>query len=194
MPRIYIGIGSNRGARALNIRRGLQLLAERGFRILKQSPIYETDPMNMPGARKFLNAVVEAETRLSPDACLGAFREVEVRLGRPTRHPRYAPRSLDLDLLLYDRVVRRPSRASPGKALEGREKGEGRRDEFRTSSFRLPAAACCLLPHPEMHRRAFVLVPLADIAPNLVHPVLHRRISTLLKEIPREGVRRWPNN
>ena len=159
MPRIYIGIGSNCGPRARNIRRGLQLLAEKGFRILKHSPVYETLPVNMPGARRFLNSVVAAETNQPARDGLGRLRAIERELGRPARHLRNVPRTLDLDLLLYGRAIIR-------------ERG-------------------LAVPHPGLPDRAFVLVPLADIAPKLVHPVLRRRISTLLKHVNRKGVRRW---
>jgi 2-amino-4-hydroxy-6-hydroxymethyldihydropteridine diphosphokinase len=159
VPCVYIGVGTNRGPRERNIRQGLQLLAERGFRIMKQSPIYETEPVNMPGAGMFLNAAVSAETNLAPRDCLAALKAIERQLGRPSRHPRNSPRVLDLDLLLYNASV------------------------IGQSGF--------VVPHPELHKRAFVLVPLADIAPGLIHPVLRRRVSTLLKTVGRDGVRRW---
>lgn len=123
------------------------MLEQRGFRIVKQSRIYETRPVAMPGAGDFLNLVVAADTRLSPVACLAEFRTVESALGRG-RHRRNVPRTLDLDLLLYGRRVLR---------------GQG-----------------LTVPHPRMHEREFVLRPLADIAPGLVHPVLRRRVRTLL--------------
>ena len=126
------------------------MLEQRGFRIVKQSRIYETKPVAMPGVRDFLNLVVAADTRLSPVACLGTFRAVESTLGRG-RHRRNAPRTLDLDLLMYGRQVIR---------------GHG-----------------LTVPHPRMHERMFVLRPLADIAPGLVHPVLRRRVRTLVKTL-----------
>ena len=124
------------------------MLEQRGFRIVKQSRVYETKPVAMPGARDFLNLVVAADTRLSPVACLVEFRAVELALGRG-RHRRNAPRTLDLDLLMYGRqVINRHG---------------------------------LTVPHPRMHERMFVLRPLADIAPGVVHPVLRRRVRTLVK-------------
>lgn len=156
MPRVYIGVGSNLGRRGEHIRHGLEMLKQRGFRIVKQSRTYETRPVDMPGARDFLNLVVAADTRFSPAACLVEFRAVEAALGRG-RHVRNTPRALDLDLLLYGRqVVRRPG---------------------------------LVVPHPRMHERMFVLRPLADIAPGIVHPVLRRRVRSLMK--PLAGRESW---
>jgi len=159
VPRVYIGVGSNLGRRGEHIRRGLNMLEQRGFRIVKRSRSYETRPVAMPGARNFLNLVVAADTRLSPAACLAGFRAVEAALGR-RRHRRNAPRTLDLDLLLYGRrVIRRPG---------------------------------LTVPHPEMHKRMFVLQPLSDIAPGVVHPVLRQRVRTILK--PLAGRNQWKVN
>jgi 2-amino-4-hydroxy-6-hydroxymethyldihydropteridine diphosphokinase len=153
---VYIGVGSNLGRRGEHIRHGLEMLKQRGFRIVRQSRTYKTRPVAMPGARDFLNLVVAADTRLSPSACLTEFRTVESARGRG-QHRRNAPRTLDLDLLLYGRqVIRRPG---------------------------------LMVPHPRMHERMFVLRPLADIAPGVVHPVLRRRVRTLMK--PLAGRDQW---
>jgi 2-amino-4-hydroxy-6-hydroxymethyldihydropteridine diphosphokinase len=159
MPRVYIGIGSNLGPRAENVKRGLRRLNDKGFRIVSISAIYETEPVNMPGGGRFLNLAVAAETRESPRRCKLQLQAIERELGRRKRHARNAPRPIDLDLLFYGRRV----------ILE----------------------AGLVVPHPRLHERAFVLVPLADIAPNLIHPVRHRRIATLLKTVNRKGVRAW---
>ena len=125
---------------------------------MRCSPTYETDPVNMAGARRFLNLVISAETKLDPVACLKQLLDIERLVGRPA-HTRNLPRVLDLDLLLYDnQVLRRPG---------------------------------LVIPHPRMHERAFVLVPLCDIAPQLIHPVLHQRMTTLLAKTDTRGVRRW---
>ena len=154
MPRVYVGVGSNLGRRTDNIRRGLELLEQQGFKIERRSRVYETKPIEMKATRDFLNLAVRASTRLSPAETLDAFRRVEQALGRG-RHRRNTPRTLDLDLLFYDnRVIRRPG---------------------------------LTVPHPRLHEREFVLAPLNDIAPNLVHPVLHRRVRTLLKLVSSES-------
>jgi 2-amino-4-hydroxy-6-hydroxymethyldihydropteridine diphosphokinase len=151
---VYVGVGSNLGRRADNIRRGLELLEQQGFKIERRSRIYETKPIGMKATRDFLNLAVQARTRLSPAETLAAFRRVEQVMGRG-RHRRNTPRTLDLDLLFYDRrVIRRPG---------------------------------LRVPHPRLHERAFVLVPLNDLAPNLVHPVLHRQVRTLLKTLSAES-------
>ena len=149
---MYVGVGSNLGRRADNIRRGLELLELQGFKIERRSRIYETKPIGMKTTRNFLNLVVQAETHLSPAETIAAFGRVERALGRGT-HRRNRPRTLDLDLLFYGaRVIHR---------------------------------AGLSVPHPRLHQREFVLAPLNDIAPNLVHPVLHRQVRTLLKSLAR---------
>ena len=158
---MYIGVGSNLGRRGEHIRHGLKMLKKRGFRIVKQSRVYKTKPVAMPGARNFLNLVVATDTRLSPAACLAEFRAVETALGRG-RLRRNAPRTLDLDLLLYGRQVLR-------------QRG-------------------LTIPHPRMHERMFVLRPLADIAPGLVHPVLRRRVRTLMRRMMNDECRMTNDN
>jgi 2-amino-4-hydroxy-6-hydroxymethyldihydropteridine diphosphokinase len=158
MPRVYIGIGSNIGRRAQNIERGLRRLQERGFRIVRRSRVYETEPWHMNDCRKFLNLVVAADTRLTPRVCLMRLLEVERALGR-RRHGRNEPRTLDLDILMYGtRIIRQPG---------------------------------LTVPHPRLHERAFVLKPFCDIAPKVIQPARHQRMSTLLKRLDQRGVHLW---
>lgn len=148
MARVYIGIGSNLGNRAQYLRRSIALLHHRGFKVCCQSPIYETAPEGMAPTRNFLNMVVGVDTTLAPVAVWHKLQGIEQELGRPARHRRNQPRTIDLDLLFYGRqVVRQPE-------LE--------------------------IPHPRLHQRWFVLKPLAALAPGLVHPIKHHRVSTLL--------------
>jgi 2-amino-4-hydroxy-6-hydroxymethyldihydropteridine diphosphokinase len=128
---------------------------------LRRSRTYETDPVGMTGARRFLNLVVSADTAQKPTACLQHLLEIERTLGRPC-HTRNTPRTLDLDLLCFGRqVIDRPG---------------------------------LRIPHPRLHERAFVLVPFCDLAPGFVHPVLHRRMASLLAGTPIKGIRRWERN
>ncbi|HRD99101.1 MAG TPA: 2-amino-4-hydroxy-6-hydroxymethyldihydropteridine diphosphokinase, partial [Rubrivivax sp.] len=102
------------------------------------SPRYRTAPLLASGP-DFLNAVVELATDLEPAALLAALHGIEAAHGRRRPYPN-APRTLDLDLLLYGQRV------------------------MDTQALRLP--------HPRLHERAFVLAPLLDLAPDLVHPTL----------------------
>ena len=138
-PAVFVAIGSNLGDREGNLARGVRGLGARGLRVTARSSVYETDPVGGPAQGPYLNAVVEAQTRLGPEEVLSACLEVEREAGRE-RGVRNAARTLDLDLLLYgDAVVSTPA---------------------------------LTVPHPRLHERAFVLVPLAEIAPGARHPVL----------------------
>jgi 2-amino-4-hydroxy-6-hydroxymethyldihydropteridine diphosphokinase len=102
MPLAYVGLGSNLGDRRGLIREALKRLGRiDGVRVLKRSRIIETDPVGKTDQPKFLNAVAEVETRLEPGPLLSRLRAVERDLGR-VRHERWGPRTIDLDLLLWD--------------------------------------------------------------------------------------------
>jgi 2-amino-4-hydroxy-6-hydroxymethyldihydropteridine diphosphokinase len=85
-----------------NLQRAVELLAARpGLRVERSSRVYETDPVGGPPQPEYLNAVVEAQTTLSPDDLLAACMDVEQRMGR-VRAERWGPRIIDVDVLTYD--------------------------------------------------------------------------------------------
>ena len=139
MPRAevtaFIALGANLGEPAQALHAALAALgATPGVRVVKASGLYRTAPIDSSGP-EYLNAVAEIATTLIAPALLDALQAIEQGAGRE-RPYRNAPRTLDLDLLLY---------------------GAGRIESPRLS-----------VPHPRMWSRAFVLVPLAEIAPALV--------------------------
>ncbi|MBI2932256.1 MAG: 2-amino-4-hydroxy-6-hydroxymethyldihydropteridine diphosphokinase [Planctomycetes bacterium] len=98
--RAYIGVGSNLGDRLAAIRQAVRLLDRvPGVRVLRRSKLRETSPVNAGGS-DYLNGVVEIRCTMPPRDLLGALLDIERRLGR-TRPYRGAPRTIDLDLLLY---------------------------------------------------------------------------------------------
>ncbi len=132
--RVFVGLGANLGDAAATVRAAFDVLSELPSTVCEaRSSLYRTAPVDAQGA-DYINAVVQLHTRLSPVALLDALQAIETRFGRE-RPYRNAPRTLDLDLLLY---------------------GQQRIDTPRLT-----------VPHPRMHERAFVLVPLAEIAPDL---------------------------
>lgn len=102
--KVYLSLGSNLGDRALQIKKALKRLEEEGVRITRRSSMYETEPVEFHKQGWFLNCAVEAETELTPKQLLRVIRNIEKDLGRK-RVIRAGPRTLDIDILIYDDVL-----------------------------------------------------------------------------------------
>lgn len=100
----YLSLGSNVGEREKHLESAVSLLAGPRLRVLRVSPVYETEPRDLPGQDMFLNLVLEAETELFPRQLLARAQEVEQRLGRVRRVAK-GPRTIDVDILLYANFV-----------------------------------------------------------------------------------------
>ena len=100
MKKIYLGLGSNLGQREAMLQAAIQALESPRLHILRLSPIYETEPMDMPNQPWFLNLVAEAETDLFPLQLLHRTSKVEALLGR-RRLALKGPRTIDIDILIY---------------------------------------------------------------------------------------------
>jgi len=104
MAQAYLGLGANLGAREQTLRGAVKSLEEGGLRITGLSPLYRSAALGGPeGQPPYLNAVLEAQTSLCPEALLRLCLEVEGRFGRE-RSVRWGARTLDIDVLLYDRL------------------------------------------------------------------------------------------
>jgi 2-amino-4-hydroxy-6-hydroxymethyldihydropteridine diphosphokinase len=122
MRHVYIGLGANLGDREATIRRALELLREDpAIDVVAVSSLRETDPVGYEDQPRFLNGAAELETELAPRALLDRLLAVERELGRDRSGPRFGPRAIDLDLLLYDgRLVREEGLEIPHPRLHER--------------------------------------------------------------------------
>ncbi|MGB9454898.1 MAG: 2-amino-4-hydroxy-6-hydroxymethyldihydropteridine diphosphokinase [Bryobacteraceae bacterium] len=104
MKLIYLSLGSNIGDRERNLRAAVERLGAPGLRVLRVSPVYETEPVDYTDQRWFFNLVVEAETSLFPLQLLARVQKIERVLGRVRTVPK-GPRIIDIDILLYGAAV-----------------------------------------------------------------------------------------
>lgn len=152
--RAYIGVGSNMGDRMEYINHAIeQIEGQEDTKVMDVSSLIETKPYGGVAQDDFLNGCIAVDTLKEPTELLDFLMDVERLAGRE-RIIHWGPRTLDLDILLYDDLVM---------------------DEKELS-----------IPHREMHKRMFVLEPLAEIAPYKMHPLLHRTVTDLKEMIEKE--------
>jgi 2-amino-4-hydroxy-6-hydroxymethyldihydropteridine diphosphokinase len=122
VTRAYIGLGANLGDREATIRAALaRLEADSAIHVAAVSTLRETDPVGFTEQPRFLNGAVAVETDLTPRALLDRLLAVERDLGRARTGPRFGPRTIDLDLLLYgDVCLHRPGLQVPHPRLHER--------------------------------------------------------------------------
>lgn len=178
---VYLGLGSNLGDREANLREAIRRIASLGLKITQASSVYETEPVGFLDQPWFLNQVIEVDTTtvrfaridseidsdmkdlLEAAALLDALLEIEREMGRQ-RAFIDGPRVIDIDLLLYgDRVF------------------------YQNEKKETPRL---IVPHPRMHLRRFVLEPLCEIAPDMIHPSLNKTCRQLLDDLDDPSITR----
>ncbi|QGQ43957.1 2-amino-4-hydroxy-6-hydroxymethyldihydropteridine diphosphokinase [Metabacillus sediminilitoris] len=156
----YVALGSNMGNREDYLLKAIQKLNLHPLiDVVNFSSIYETDPIGYTDQAEFLNMVIKLNTDLSAFELLHVLQNTETLLNRK-REVKWGPRTLDLDILLYnhENIV----------------------------------AEQLIVPHPRMHERAFVLIPLYEINQNISIPTLEESLSTIIDQLSdKEGVRIW---
>jgi 2-amino-4-hydroxy-6-hydroxymethyldihydropteridine diphosphokinase len=149
---IILSIGTNIGDRERNIENAIKALGEIG-KVTAISPIYTSEPWGFESENGFYNIALTMESELLPLDLLQETQRIEKELGRTAKTTtEYADRVIDIDIIDYDNQIIKISQQSTVNSL-------------------------LTLPHPLMHLRNFVLYPLADIAPEWVHPIL--KLTTL---------------
>ena len=149
--RAYIAVGSNLGNRKTHILSGIQALKVHPLiKLKKVSKMIVTEPYGGVEQEDFLNGALEIETLLEPEELLEVLHQVEDAEGRK-RTLRWGPRTLDLDILFYDRIC------------------------YESENL--------VIPHVDLENRVFVLKPMSEIAPYFRHPINHKTMMGLLKEL-----------
>lgn len=154
---IFVGIGANLtsprwGEPYRTCLAAVAAMEEAGLDVRRCSRWYESAPVPLSDQPWYVNGVAEVATEAPAAALLATLHRIETDFGR-VRSTLNAPRTLDLDLIAYHRLISGP-------------------------------ADCPTIPHPRMHERLFVLLPLAELAPDWRHPGLRRTVGELIALVP----------
>ncbi|MCX6106649.1 MAG: 2-amino-4-hydroxy-6-hydroxymethyldihydropteridine diphosphokinase [Proteobacteria bacterium] len=150
--RYLVALGSNLGDRSAQLRAAVSAVNSSIGPVLATAPFYVTEPIGAAD-QTFLNSAVTVASSLDPEAVLSELLHIETKLGR-IRAERWGNRLIDLDVLLWQRLD-----------TDGR---------WESASWASPTLS---VPHPEMLKRAFVMIPAAVIAPDWIHPLSGRSLQ-----------------
>jgi len=174
-----IALGSNvpsrHGDPRATVQAGMRALGGAGVKVIAESRLYSTPCFPAGAGPDYVNAAALVRTKLGPKGLLAHLHAVEAEFDRQ-RQNRWAARTLDLDLLFYGDQI----------APDAQTYRKWR--DLPLESQKTQAPDQLILPHPRIQDRAFVMVPLADIAPEWVHPVLGKPLKELLKQLSADDI------
>ncbi|MCD8177035.1 MAG: 2-amino-4-hydroxy-6-hydroxymethyldihydropteridine diphosphokinase [Tannerellaceae bacterium] len=153
MATVYLSLGTNLGDKEKNLSEAIQRIEKQAGNILSRSAFYMTEPWGFISMNSFLNAAIELKTELCPHSLLKVTQEIEKEMGREAK---------SIQGIYNDRII------DIDILLY---------DDLICSNTELT------IPHPLMTKRKFVMKPLAEIAPDVIHPVLHKNFSKILQQI-----------
>lgn len=177
--KMLVAVGSNmdsaQGSPTETIRAGIMELERVGGVIRSTSRLFSTPAFPVGSGPDYVNGALVVEADWSAQDALERLHAVEAALGR-RRVVRWGQRVIDMDLLAVDNTVN-PDPASARKWMD-----------LPLDQQQKTAPDQLILPHPRMHERAFVLVPLADVAPDWVHPILNQSVLQMLDALPAQDL------
>lgn len=163
---IFIGLGANlpspvHGSPIETLEACVLRLDESGLKVSQKSRWYKSAPVPISDQPWYINGVIAVETELNPRKVLSLLLDIENEFGR-VRSELNAPRVLDLDLISYH-------------------------DQIIEDDGRIEDKPFCI-PHPRMHERAFVLLPIQDLEPDWIHPKLSVNLTDLIAKLPQDQI------
>ena len=179
VTKAYLTLGSNatssHGQPADALKFALGRLTADSVNLIQTSPFYATPAFPEGSGPEFVNAATAIETTLSPLGLLAYLHKIEA-LAERERRVRWAPRTLDLDLISYGDAI------LPSAEIYEDWVNLSLEEQMKAAPDQL------ILPHPRVQDRAFVLVPLRDVAPDWTHPVTRTHIDVLINALPAQNV------
>lgn len=155
---VYLGLGTNLGDREAYLKKAVAMIGENIGGVVSCSSVYETEPWGFRSENQFLNAVVKVRTELNPPGLLGRILMIEAQLGRLREGEATGYKSRTIDI------------------------------DILLYGYETVKKKTLQIPHPRIPDRKFVLVPLCEISPEAVHPVLKKTMAELLEECKDESI------